>query len=203
MNTQELIDPVINWHKSLEDSDYNLLYELLDEEFTFFSPVVHRPKDKHMGFIYLIAASKAFLNAEDFRYVREIKSNHNAMLEFNCEIDGIQVNGIDTFKWNDEMKFTEMKVYLRPQKSLQVIQQEMEKHLTNPQINSLLSLSKFFKYKDYNDHIKKDSFQNTIFGLLFFEPSTRTSMSFESAIHRLGGKIIKYKSICLLWIKRY
>ena len=134
MNTQELIDPVINWHKSLEDSDYNLLYELLDEEFTFFSPVVHRPKDKHIGFIYLIAASKAFLNAEDFRYVREIKSNHNAMLEFNCEIDGIQVNGIDTFKWNDEMKFTEMKVYLRPQKSLQVIQQEMEKHLTNPQI---------------------------------------------------------------------
>ena len=101
MNTQELIDPVINWHKSLEDSDYNLLYELLDEEFTFFSPVVHRPKDKHMGFIYLIAASKAFLNAENFRYVREIKSNHNAMLEFNCEIDGIQVNGIDTFKWND------------------------------------------------------------------------------------------------------
>ncbi|GIS04890.1 MAG: hypothetical protein CM15mP107_5100 [Bacteroidota bacterium] len=70
-----------------------------------------------MGFIYLIAASKAFLNAEDFRYVREIKSNHNAMLEFNCEIDGIQVNGIDTFKWNDEMKFTEMKVYLRPQKA--------------------------------------------------------------------------------------
>ena len=87
-----------------------------------------------MGFIYLIAASKAFLTAENFRYVREIKSNHNAMLEFNCEIDGIQVNGIDTFKWNDEMKFTEMKVYLRPQKSLQVIQQEMEKHLTNPQI---------------------------------------------------------------------
>ena len=43
---------------------------------------------------------------------------------------------------------------------------ESIKHLTNPQINSLLSLSKFFKYKDYNDHIKKDSFQNTIFGLL-------------------------------------
>ena len=55
------------------------------------------------------------------------------MLEFNCEIDGIQVNGIDTFKWNDEMKFTEMKVYLSHRKA-GVIQQEMEKHLTNPQI---------------------------------------------------------------------
>ena len=69
---------------------------------------------------------------------------------------------------------------------------ESIKHLTNTQINSLISLSKFFKYKDYNDYIKKDSFQDTIFGLLFFEPSTRTCMSFESAIHRLGGKIIKY-----------
>ena len=32
---------------------------------------------------------------------------------------------------------------------------------------------------------------NRIFGLLFFEPSTRTSLSFESAIHKLGGKVIK------------
>lgn len=34
--------------------------------------------------------------------------------------------------------------------------------------------------------------ENKIFGLLFFEPSTRTCLSFESAIHRMGGKIIKY-----------
>lgn len=32
---------------------------------------------------------------------------------------------------------------------------------------------------------------NRIFGLLFFEPSTRTCLSFESAIHKLGGKVIK------------
>ena len=132
MNMQKTTDPVINWHKSLKDADYNLLYNTLDDGFTFFSPVVHRPKDKHMGFLYLIAASKAFLGAENFQYVREIKNDNNAMLEFNCEIDGIQVNGIDTFQWNDEMKFTEMKVYLRPQKSLFVIQQAMEKHLKNP-----------------------------------------------------------------------
>ena len=49
------------------------------------------------------------------------------MLEFSCEISGIQVNGVDTFKWNEEGKFTEMKVLLRPQKSLDLIQQEMEK----------------------------------------------------------------------------
>ena len=43
-------------------------------------------------------------------------------------------------------------------------------------------------------HIKKfgPTIQdNRIFGLLFFEPSTRTCLSFESAIHKLGGKVIK------------
>lgn len=39
----------------------------------------------------------------------------------------------------------------------------------------------------FDDYLK----DNRIFGLLFFEPSTRTSLSFESAIHKLGGKVIK------------
>lgn len=39
-----------------------------------------------------------------------------------------------------------------------------------------------------------DLLKNYIFGLLFFEPSTRTCLSFESAIYRLGGKVIKYNS---------
>ena len=45
-----------------------------------------------------------------------------------------------------------------------------------------------------NGDMKCKLLKNTIFGLLFFEPSTRTCLSFESAIHRLGGKIIKYNT---------
>lgn len=45
-----------------------------------------------------------------------------------------------------------------------------------------------------NGDMKYKLLKNTIFGLLFFEPSTRTCLSFESAIHRLGCKIIKYNS---------
>ena len=44
-------------------------------------------------------------------------------------------------------------------------------------------------------NLKSKMLEDKIFGLLFFEPSTRTCLSFESAIHRVGGKIIKYNSI--------
>lgn len=37
-------------------------------------------------------------------------------------------------------------------------------------------------------------FQNRIMATCFFEPSTRTKLSFESAMHRLGGKVIGFSS---------
>lgn len=67
---------------------------------------------------------------------------------------------------------------------------ESIKEISKEEILEILTLAK--KMKDEN--IKKSSLQDKIFGLLFFEPSTRTCLSFESAIHKLGGKIIKYNS---------
>ncbi len=46
----------------------------------------------------------------------------------------------------------------------------------------------------YSDKFKLLDFKTNdtrIFGLLFFEPSTRTCLSFESAIHKIGGKVLK------------
>ena len=57
-------------------------------------------------------------------------------------------------------------------------------------INDIINTARDFKRCNTRETI----LQNSIFGLLFFEPSTRTCLSFESAIHRLGGKIIKYNS---------
>lgn len=56
--------------------------------------------------------------------------------------------------------------------------------------NKILNTATQFKKED----VRTDLLKNKIFGLLFFEPSTRTCLSFESAIHRLGGKVIKYNS---------
>ena len=61
-------------------------------------------------------------------------------------------------------------------------------------ISMIFDLSNKIKKNNLNncfDAYEKEKLSNTVFGLLFFESSTRTCLSFESAIHRLNGKVIK------------
>ena len=126
-------NPVDAWHLSLEKNDPNILYDVLDDSFEFFSPAVFKSKEKYMGFIYLMAASETFLG-KDFSYKREIIGEDNAVLEFECTINDVAVNGVDLFKWNEDNKFTEMKVMSRTEKALDAVKSEMTKHLMRPEI---------------------------------------------------------------------
>ena len=121
------------WHLSLEKNDPNILYDVLDDSFEFFSPAVFKSKEKYMGFIYLMAASETFLG-KDFSYKRQIIGEDNAVLEFECTINDVAVNGVDLFKWNEDNKFTEMKVMIRTEKALDAVKSEMTKHLMRPEI---------------------------------------------------------------------
>jgi hypothetical protein len=93
------------------------LSALLADNVVFHSPVVHTPQvEKALTSQYLSAAFHDFFN-ESFRYVRELAESHDAVLEFQVEIDGISVNGIDMIKWDDEGRIVEFKVMIRPLKS--------------------------------------------------------------------------------------
>ena len=119
------IDPLELWHKLAAQRDIAGLNELLADDATFFSPVVHTPqRGKAITQQYLAAAFQVFFN-DTFRYVRELKSERDAMLEFEVMLDGIAINGVDMLRWNDSGQVTEFKVMLRPLKAINLIHQKM------------------------------------------------------------------------------
>lgn len=113
------------WHNIIRTRDASGLSELLADDVVFYSPVVHTPQiGKAITTMYLSAALHVFGN-ESFRYVREVVGESDAVLEFETEIDGIIVNGVDMIKWNSGGKITEFKVMLRPLKAINIIHQKM------------------------------------------------------------------------------
>ena len=113
------------WHELVRTQNVKGLSSLLADKVTFYSPVVHSPQiGKEITLQYLSAAFHVFFN-DSFRYVREITGPRDAALEFEVEIDGISVNGIDLIKWDDEGKIVEFKVLIRPLKAINLIHQKM------------------------------------------------------------------------------
>jgi hypothetical protein len=118
-------NPVATWHRLVEQRDVKGLDDLLADDAVFFSPIVHAPQlGKALTTLYLSAAFSVFFN-ETFRYVRELTGPTDAILEFDVEIDGIRVNGVDMIRWNDAGKISEFKVMIRPLKAINLIHQKM------------------------------------------------------------------------------
>jgi hypothetical protein len=119
------IDTMATWHRLVKSQDAAGLDTLLADDAVFHSPVVHKPQaGKAITQKYLAAAFQVFFN-DSFRYVREVKGERDAVLEFMVELDGISVNGVDMIKWNDEGRIVEFKVMLRPLKAVNLIHQKM------------------------------------------------------------------------------
>src|SRR5688572_30864402 len=93
--------PIATWHRLVRTRDASGLHALLAEDAVFHSPVVHTPqRGRKLAFGYLSAAFQVFFNPT-FRYIREVVGPSDAMLEFETELDGVVVNGVDIIKWNE------------------------------------------------------------------------------------------------------
>lgn len=113
------------WHELVQTRNAKGLRDLLADDVVFHSPVVHTPQaGKAVTTQYVAAAFQVFFNAS-FRYVREVVGPHDAVLEFQVEIEGITVNGVDMIRWNDEGRITDFKVMIRPLKAINLIHQKM------------------------------------------------------------------------------
>jgi hypothetical protein len=113
------------WHELVRTRSPKGLDALLADDVVFHSPVVHTPQaGKAITTQYLSAACKVFFD-ESFRYVREIEGERDAVLEFQVDIEGVSVNGVDMIKWNEDGRIVEFKVMIRPLKAINLIHQKM------------------------------------------------------------------------------
>lgn len=109
------------WHKAMAARDSQALDRLLADDVVFQSPVVHTPQvGKAITRLYLTAAMEVLGN-EAFRYVGEWFGPRSAVLEFETEIDGIKINGIDMIGWNEAEQINSFKVMVRPLKAINTL----------------------------------------------------------------------------------
>ncbi|HTP71840.1 MAG TPA: nuclear transport factor 2 family protein [Burkholderiaceae bacterium] len=117
--------PVAAWHRIVASRSRDDLGAWLADDVVFHSPVVHTPqRGKALTMGYLTAAL-GVLGNERFRYVREIIGPQDALLEFETEIDGIVINGVDLIRWNDAGRVVDFKVMVRPLKAVNLLHQRM------------------------------------------------------------------------------
>ena len=119
------------WHDHMEQKSHSGLSDQLAEDAVFHSPVVHTPQAGKPIVMAYLSAADVVLGNDSFRYVREIVDDeaNMAMLEFELELDGIQVNGVDIISWNDDGKIQDFKVMVRPLKAINKVWEEMGKML--------------------------------------------------------------------------
>lgn len=123
-------DTVARWHDYVLARDPGLLDALIADDCVFTSPAVHTPQHgKAITVKYLIAALHV-LGGDGFRYTGEWRSDDGAVLEFETEVDGMAVNGVDIIRWGDDGRIVNFKVMARPLKGLMKLVEQMGAELT-------------------------------------------------------------------------
>lgn len=120
-----MTDPIERWHAYMRAGDVALLDGMIAEDAVFRSPAVHTPQvGKAITVKYLTAAFHVLGN-EHFRYTGEWRGERSAVLEFEAEVGGKQVNGVDIIGWKADGLIDDFKVMVRPMKGLMALVEAM------------------------------------------------------------------------------
>jgi hypothetical protein len=134
-----------NWHRHLRGELPGGLDALLAEDVVFYSPIVFTPqKGRDVTKLYLTAAGSTFGGEASpkkgaprigpaFHYTKELRTHPHAVLEFETEVDGKHVNGVDIITCNEEGKIVEFRVMIRPLQAVNLMHQRMAAMLARMQ----------------------------------------------------------------------
>ena len=129
LREKDIVARMDAWYRVAKNNDKTGIENMLAQDVVFFSPVVHTPqRGKKITAIYLSAAFNVFSN-QSFQYVREVNDNNETVLEFEVEIDGVHINGIDMIRWNAAGQIVEFKVMVRPLQGVNMLHKKMQEML--------------------------------------------------------------------------
>ncbi len=111
-------EPLRRWHTVVASKDPALLDDLLADDVVFRSPAVFAPQEgKALTASYLSAALRVL--GPTLRYVSQWHDQASAVLEFEADLDGVHVQGVDILRWNAQGKLVSFTVMVRPMRGLQ------------------------------------------------------------------------------------
>lgn len=112
------------WHQIIAQRDPAGLDAILAPDCVFYSPIVHTPQPgRDLTRMYLSAAMQVF--NDSFEYTKQVVTLQYAVLEFNCEVDGIVINGVDIMSFDEDGLICEFKVMVRPLKAINLLHAKM------------------------------------------------------------------------------
>ena len=129
----DLLAVIDRWHAFMRGADPDALDELLHDDVVLYSPVVFTPiRGKAIVATYLAAAKATFAavgfdaaSGPSFRYVKHLASGDTAMLEFETEMGGKYVNGVDIIRVDGSGWIVEFRVMVRPLQAVNTVHQLM------------------------------------------------------------------------------
>jgi len=121
-----------NWYDYVKSRDRAVLWDALHPDAVFESPVVNtQQRGRDITFKYLSGAVTV-LGTPSFAFVGEWRSDTGAVVEFEGEIEGIKINGVDIITIGDDGRITNFKVMVRPLKAVNLLHRLMGEQLAQP-----------------------------------------------------------------------
>lgn len=125
------------WHEHMRGRLEGGLDAILHPDVVFLSPIVFTPQEgREVTKLYLTAAGGTLGGDVDspddgdpgggFGYTKEIRQGHSAMLEFETQVDGKYVNGVDIITCDDNGLIVEFRVMIRPLQAINLVHAQMK-----------------------------------------------------------------------------
>jgi hypothetical protein len=117
-------DVIDGWLRYRHSRMPDMLDELLDDDVTYYPPDKHVPvKGKEPTKRHLLVAANVFPfettpgdrpGGGRFQYTKRLAGGDTAMLEFEADLYGGPVNGVDIIRCNDDGRIVEFRIFIRP-----------------------------------------------------------------------------------------